>query len=599
MIRNSIRNKLIVFLLVATIIPIGTSIIITYFFTKRSIANETVQNSSNLIYQGKTNIINYLRVLEQSSLLVYNDFTLYEIIDYGNTDYLSRSEIFRGLQTITNSVKEIEQTYLYIAESNRSYIISQGKADRDEGPSDKYRPEMGSAEVRLEPTHPSHNYNIGRFFYTPPPVTVITLHRSIRNALTQEELGSLSIDFNIDAIRSISDQLYTSGEEELYILDKEGTVVYGPDPAKWGQTLNEDWVRHLMAMPDGKGSFEWRSKSFSGMNVFERMETPYMDWTLVKQIPYEKLNRNAREITMINTFITSLFLVVVISATVFISFRFTEPIKNLIGYINKIQTGNMQVDIQVTSSDEIGVLARRFRLMMQTINNLIVSEYKLDIANKTNQLKALQAQINPHFLYNSLQSIGTLALQNQGPKVYSLLSSLAKMMRYSMNTNEAFVPLKQEIDHVKSYLELQMQRFENGLTVHYDIADNTLNISVPKMILQPLAENYFKHGFNPSEKSGVLRIKSSLKSGRELELVVEDNGKGIEPELLEQLQRKLTRQPDLPVEPSESIGLVNVSSRLQLYYPGASMKLEPVEPSGVRVVLTIPVAPTPDSESQF
>ncbi|MFE5318681.1 sensor histidine kinase [Paenibacillus sp. NPDC056579] len=594
MIRNSIRNKLIVFLLVATIIPIGTSIVISYFFTKQSITNEAVKNNSNLIFQGKANIINYLRVIEQNSLSVYNDAVLYSIIEDGDTDYLSTSEIFRGMLTIANSIKEIKQTYLYIASSNRSFLISQGNPGRNEGSSDKYHPDMGSSVVRLEPTHLSHDYKMGSLFYVPPS-TVITLHRSIRNALTQQELGILSIDFSIDVIASISKQLYTLGEEELYILDKEGTVVYGSDPSLWGKVLNEDWVNYLRELPDGKGSFEWKSKSFAGMHIYERMETPYMDWTLVKRIPYESLYKNARELTMINTIISSLFLVIVITATLFISFRFTAPIKNLIGYINKIQTGNMHVDIQVSSNDEIGILARRFRIMMQTINELIMSEYKLDIANKTNQLKALQAQINPHFLYNSLQSIGTLALQHQAPKVYSLLSSLAKMMRYSMNTNETQVPLKQEIDHVKSYLELQMQRFENELTVSYKVSPDTLNIHVPKMILQPLVENYFKHGFDPSEKTGTLYIAAAITGNGELELVVEDNGKGIEPELLSKLQRRLGQRPELPVDPTESIGLVNVSSRLQLYYPGASMKLEAAEPSGVRITLTIPLA-LPDSE---
>ncbi|WP_028551177.1 cache domain-containing sensor histidine kinase [Paenibacillus sp. UNC451MF] len=588
MIRNSIRNRLIIFLLAATIIPISTSMVITYFFTKQSISGETIASNSNLIYQGKTNIMNYLRVIEQSSLSVYNDTTLYKIIESGDSDYISISEISRGLQTLFNSVKEIKQTYLYIAQSDRSFSILLGNPLRNEGARDKYHPDMLNSELRLEPTHLIHDYKMGGIFYVPPS-SVITLHRSIRNALTQQELGILSIDFSVDVIRSISEQLYTPGQDELYILDSDGTVVYGTDPAAVGHVLHEEWVDHLMAMPASKGSFEWKSKPFSGIHIYERMSTPYMNWTLVKRIPYESLYKNARELTKINTLIFSLFLIVVISATLYISFRFTAPIKNLIGYINKIQTGNMQVDIQVSSNDEIGILARRFRLMMQTINNLILSEYKLDLANKTNQLKALQAQINPHFLYNSLQSIGTLALQHQAPKIYSLLSSLAKMMRYSMNTNETIVPLKQELDHVKSYLQLQMQRFENDLSVSFEVDDDTLDIMVPKMILQPLVENYFKHGFDPREKLNSLLIAGSLKERQQLELIVEDNGKGMEVEQLTKLQKQLSKHMNAAAEPSESIGLLNVSSRLQLYFPGAAMNIDACSPSGLKVTITIPL----------
>ncbi|TDG00510.1 cache domain-containing sensor histidine kinase [Paenibacillus piri] len=587
MIRNSIRNKLIIFLLAATIIPISTSIVITYYFTKQSVSSETVLSNSNLIYQGKTNMLNYLKVIEQNSLSVYNDTNLYNIIENGDTDYLSNNEIVRGLQTIANSVKEIKQTYLYMRKSDRAFMIAQGNPHRNEGPGPKYQPDMGAAELKMEPTHPSHDYKSGSLFYI-PPTTVITMHRKIFNAVTQENLGSLSIDFDIDVIRSICEQLYTQGQEELYILDNDGKVVYGGNPQEWGHTLQGDWVGHLLSAPATAGSFEWKSEQFAGIHIYDRMRTPYMEWTIVKRIPYNHLYKSARDLTKINTLIFIMFMVVVISATLYISFRFTSPIKNLLGYIGKIQSGNMQVDIRVTSNDEIGILARRFRLMMQTINNLIESEYKLDIANKTNQLKALQAQINPHFLYNALQSIGTLALQHQVPKIYSLISSLAKMMRYSMNTNETLVPLKQEIDHLQSYLELQLQRFENELDVTIHVSRQTLDILIPKMILQPLVENYFKHGFDPRERKGKLRIAGSLTESGGLELVVEDNGKGIDPDRLLRLQKLVSLPPGEIGESSQSIGIINVHLRLQLYFQGATMKLESCDPTGVRVTLVIP-----------
>ncbi|NOU92173.1 HAMP domain-containing protein [Paenibacillus sp. LMG 31456] len=587
MIRNSIRNKLIVFLLAATIMPISTSIVITYYFTKQAVSNETIQSNSNLIYQGKTNIMNYLKAIEQNSLNVYNDNTLYTIIYNGDTDYLSYNETVRGLQTIANSVKEIKQIYLYMAKSNRSILISQGNPNRNDSPGPKYQPEMNNAEVKLQPTHWNHDYKVGSLFYF-PPTTVVTMHRTLLNSLTQERLGILSIDFSIEVIKSISEQLYTLGQDEFYILDNDGAVIYSTNPKEWGQVLQEPWVDHLLSMPESSGSFEWKSKPFTGIHIYDRMSTPYMEWTLVKRIPYEHLYKNARDLTKINTLIFILFMVVVISATLYISFRFTSPIKNLMGYISKIQSGNMQVDIQVTSNDEIGILARRFRMMMQTINNLIEREYKLDIANKTNQLKALQAQINPHFLYNGLQSIGTLALQHQAPKIYSLISSLARMMRYNMNTNETLVPLRQEIDHIKSYLELQMQRFEDELDVTFQVTEQTLDILIPKMILQPLVENYFKHGFDPREKKGALLIAGEITEDNQLKLIVEDNGRGIDPKQLIILQKQLSLQPDEIAETSESIGLLNVHLRLQLYFQGASMKLDPCYPTGVRVTLVIP-----------
>ncbi|NHN29209.1 cache domain-containing sensor histidine kinase [Paenibacillus agricola] len=598
---SSIRNKLIVFLLAATIIPISTSIIITYLFTKQTVSNEAVLSNSNLIRQANKNLLNYLKVIEQSSLSVYNDNTFYTIIENGDTDYLSNNEITRGLQTIANSVKEIRQTYLYMSESKRSLLISERNPVPGNGSQPQYQPATKGAEVYLEPTHLSHDYGMGRLFYAPPS-TVITLHRSIRNSLTQKELGTVSIDFGLEVIRSICEELYTRGEEELYILDEKGTVIYGANPDLLGKVLDEQWVRHLTTLPHQYGSFESNSKQFAGVHIYERLSAPYMNWTMVKQIPYDSLYRNAREITLINALIFSLFLIVVISATLYISFRFTAPIRNLLGYISKIQTGDMQVDIQVTSNDEIGVLARRFRLMMQTINNLIMSEYKLDIANKTNQLKALQAQINPHFLYNSLQSIGTLALQHEVPKIYQLLSALAKMMRYSMNTNESRVELLQELNHVKAYLQLQLQRFENELAVRYDIEESALSLEIPKMLLQPLVENYFKHGFDHRNPSNLLIVSCRwAPDGQNAILVIEDNGIGMPQArfeaLLQQLEQQLEQQADLfdkdrdkDPELESHIGLYNVKNRLLLYFNGnADLQIERVVPSGFRVTLRVPI----------
>jgi two-component system sensor histidine kinase YesM len=590
MIRSSIRNKLIVFLLVATIVPISTSIIITYFFTKQTVSNESVISNSNLIHQANKNMMNYLNVIEQSSLSIYNNSTLYSIIENGDTDYLSRSEITRGVLGIANSVKEIRQVYLYMAKSERSLLISERNPVPSEGPPPKYT-QANNAEVFMEPTHVSHDYGTGRLFYAPPS-TVITLHRSIRNAITQKELGTLSIDFDLEVISSICEELYSQEQEELYILDEKGTIIYSADTASLGHVLNEQWVQHLISQNANSGSFEFKSKQFSGVHIYERMTAPYMNWTLVKRIPYESLYKNARELTIINAMIFSLFLIVVISATLYISFRFTTPIRNLLGYISKIQTGNMDVDIQATSNDEIGILARRFRLMMQTINNLITSEYKLDIANKTNQLKALQAQINPHFLYNALQSIGTLALQHGAPKIYQLLSALAKMMRYSMNTNESIVTMQQELNHVKAYLQLQLQRFENELTVRYDIEESTQSLQIPKMLLQPLVENYFKHGFDHRNPHSQLIVSSTWTGdGKHVKLVIEDNGRGMPQEqfdaLLEQLKQNLDPFDN---EQASHIGLYNVKSRLLLYFNGeADMRLDQPEQGGFRITLLFPV----------
>lgn len=590
MIRSSIRNKLVLFLLAATIVPITTSIFITYFYTKQSVMSETKSTNSSLIYQGQTNIVNYLNIIQQTSLFVYNDPKLFEIVEHGLTDYLSDKEVFRGMQVMSHSIKEIYQVYLHMAKRNRSHLILNDRT-RSEAIDSEHVPELEPGQAWLEPSHRSHDYGLNPF--TPeyvPPATVITLHRSIYDVASKQVLGTLSIDVNLDVIASISEQLYTKSGEELYILDDKGTVVYGPREEQIGRVLEDRWVPYMLGLPEPKGSFEWKGGDFKGIQLYERMSTPYMNWTLVKRISDEALYQSARQITLINSLVYSLFLVVVIAATVYISFRFTNPIRKLIGYINKIQSGHLNVAIDLTGGDEFGVLARRFRLMMQTLNDMILREYRLELANKTNELKALQAQINPHFLNNALQSIGTLALQQDQRKIYSLISSLGKMMRYGMNTNDTVVPLTMEADYVKAYLELQKQRFGEGLQYRFELEPDAAAVKVPKMILQPIVENYFKHGFDSPERDGSILIAAQIAADGRLRIAVSDNGRGMPQDDLAMLQNKLGTGWQTRVDGEESIGLLNVLARLKLYFNDhARIELENVVPNGMKVILWIPL----------
>jgi two-component system sensor histidine kinase YesM len=231
---------------------------------------------------------------------------------------------------------------------------------------------------------------------------------------------------------------------------------------------------------------------------------------------------------------------------------------------------------------------------MQRINQLIIREYRLELASKTNQLKALQAQVNPHFMNNALQSIGTLALQNGDRKVYSLISSLGKMMRYHMRADSTSVPLSAELDYVRSYLALQRQRFDENLHYHIEADERAGAVRVPKMILQPLVENVFKHGIQPALGPGEIDISCRMAEPSLLEIRVADNGAGMEEEERIRLQAVLDRtasalEPD--GEEGGRIGLINILSRLRLYFNDqVQMKLENRTPRGLRVTITIPLS---------
>ncbi|MDB5054655.1 MAG: hypothetical protein JWM44_2705 [Bacilli bacterium] len=579
MLKTSIRKKLIIFLFIATVAPMLLSMLITYTFTENSVTDQSIRQNTNLLFQGSNNLINYMNTINQSSLSVYTDGDFLRILEAGSDDFDNRSRVFNTLQGITRSLKEIYQVYLYTIENKGSTLVI-----HDHSPQRTYgdTKSFNTTPTFIEPSHISTNYGVSTSFYSAPE-QVISFHRTIFREPSTTPLGYISIDVKLDAIRELCDQLYQHDKEDLYLLDENGIIIYANNADLIGSNLQQAWISQVMGSTQTAGYFKGTGK----MDMFQKLKTSDMNWTLVKRIPYQALYHDARQLTQINIYIAAFTLIIIIIATLFVSFRITKPIKQLLRYINQIQAGKLNVQIQVTSSDEIGVLAKRFGEMMDHINNLVLREYKLNLANKTNQLNALQAQINPHFMNNALQSIGTLALQQDAPQVYGLITSLANMMRYSMNVRENIVPLSKEIDQAKAYLTLQKQRFLEQFNVVMDIDEASLPILVPKMILQPLIENYFKHGFEPSLGIGELLISCKLTAPSLLKIIVMDNGRGMTEQQLEELRYQLKLEPDENLE-SDSIGLINVQNRLKLHFEQAvSIEVESSIPNGIILTITI------------
>jgi two-component system sensor histidine kinase YesM len=601
MLRNTIRNKLMLLLLVATILPIATSMVISYSATKRSISEEAYEKNARLLSLARTNLLNYMHNINQKSLAVYNSInvprSLYYILEHnmenevfpnGLTDLISNRNLLKDhLLNIYQSVSEFHQVRLHVVKINTTYLLQSDDVIKAGVPTGALPATL--KKTMLEPTHLNHSYGLDFKTYNKEEL-VFTLHRPIFRAPSEELLAELSIDIRLNVLADLNRQLYDEDQETFYIVDANGSTILSSKESAVGTRLDESWLDKMRGTELENGYIHWEDNNFSGIIFYDRVQTPYMDWYLIKQTPYKHLYKTAEGITRINTWVGAIFLAIAVIATLFISFRFTKPLLSLIGYVNQIERGNLHVDIDIKSNDEIGLLSRRFRSMMQTINNLILKEYRLELANKTNQLKALQAQVNPHFLYNALQSIGTVALQHKDQQLYSLVTSLGKMMRYNMNTGESIVALSQEFNYVQAYLDLQKQRFDTSLEIEFRMQPEAQSILVPKMILQPLVENFFKHGFrHRSDCPARLTISCSIEENH-LNIRVTDNGEGMTEERLNIVNQQLRAENGILGGQESGIGLLNVLSRLQLHFhESAAITLSNLSPEGLCVDVYIPL----------
>jgi two-component system sensor histidine kinase YesM len=215
--------------------------------------------------------------------------------------------------------------------------------------------------------------------------------------------------------------------------------------------------------------------------------------------------------------------------------------------------------------------------------------FGIELEKKKSELAFLRSQINPHFLYNTLEAITGIAVVEGQSKIKTMTRSLSNIFRYSIKGGDV-VPLREEIRMIESYVQIQQIRFADRFSVHYALSEEALAFAIPKMILQPLVENAVYHGFEPTLKSGELWIKGFVDEQGKLTVTVEDNGTGMEPERLEELRDRMTSSASgMPeVEDGGSIGLVNVNNRIKLMFGSEyGISMESVFGSGTQVRLTI------------
>lgn len=602
---TSIRTKLIVFLLVPTLICIMATMYVSYSHTTKSLRDRAVDENKNLLYQGYKNINSLLQEINRMSLNVYSDGDFYRLLEAGYDDLSSDIAIYNSLSYISTSLPHLSQVYLYSVKDSKATLITDNTTPKRWLAAAPYHQSSlsGSSPVSVQSTHLSNAYGLRLPLTQFIPEPVFTLHRRIERIPTSQALGYLSIDVKLAALSEIVDQLYEQDQEKLYLVDSSGRLVYSQTTGLLGKPLNAAWYNSQIAdSTQMQGYFEQDSSVF----IYQKIDSISLGWTLVKQIPVSYLFREAKEAAAINLLLLALLLVTIIVLTILVSFRITAPIKQLTRYMNQVQTGNLNIEIRPAGNDEIGVVTEHFRSMMDTINNLILREYRLELASRTNELRALQSQINPHFLNNTLQIIGTLALELKVPQIYGLLSALAKMMRYSMYNDEKVVTVQNELDHVKAYIQLQKERFENKFSFRCEVEEPLLQALMPKMILQPIVENYFKHGFQLDRQDGYMEINVTGLTPERMEISIANNGLPIPAGRLEALRKELEQSstaeerellqnagqdsPSRRDAPGTGIGLGNVLARLRLVCgDNALLTVDNLKAGGVIIRLEIDI----------
>ncbi|MDY3919664.1 MAG: sensor histidine kinase [Candidatus Limivivens sp.] len=300
----------------------------------------------------------------------------------------------------------------------------------------------------------------------------------------------------------------------------------------------------------------------------------------------EVLKKSVRIMDRQAVAIVLLICILAVFLGVLISSQFHRRMKALVEAMQRVERGQLDTEVLVASEDEIGQISASFNEMCKKLQNYIDQVYSAEIQRKNAQLNALQAQIDPHFLYNTLESIKSQALKSGDHEAANMVCLLGNLFRWSSNFQEKIVYLEDELDYVRSYLELMNYRFANQLDIDVSIEERYLDYGIPKLILQPIIENTIRHGFSGTGEKKIVGIVVKQKQEK-LEITVFDNGKGISKEKLRKIQEGLEEHP--LNETGAGVGIRNVHQRIRLMFGSSwGLMIRSIENMGTAIKIVLP-----------
>ena len=567
---------------VLSVLLLGAVIIITVIslsYTRQSVFENSSLYTQTIIQQMNQNIDSYIDYMENTSYLVSSNEDVQKYLFGDTADPEARDRILSQFETILDSRSDILNLGI-IAENGRM-LINNGQRltnqDLDIHSQEWYTNALeGRESVYLTSSHVQHIISGERPW-------VITLSRGIRNkemGTGQEKEGVFFIDLNYSAISELCDQSMVGNQGYAFIVDADGNIVYHPQQQ---QLYNELQTENIdLVMNAGSDIVTWGDGINKKMYSISRSEKT--GWTVVDCVRVEELLRRSNEAQSIYVLVAIGLMAVALFFSRFVAKSITLPIQRLCDSMERVKEGDFSVsDIVVDSENEIGSLTKSFNVMTQRIHELMAQNIREQEAKRKSELKALQSQINPHFLYNTLDSIIWMAEGKKNEEVVLMTASLARLLRQSISNEDELVSIGQEIEYARGYLTIQKMRYKDKLEFWIEVEPSILNIRLIKLVLQPVIENAIYHGLKYKESRGLLLVKGFMKNGNAV-LQVIDDGVGMDQETLDHIYER--HKVDYH---SNGVGIYNVQKRLQLYYGneyGIVYESKPGE--GTTATITIP-----------
>ena len=549
-IQSVIFATVAVLVLSAVVIVTGVSM----KFTNTSIFENSSEYTHTIIQQMNQNIDSYIDYMENIAYLISSNEDVQDYLFDEKIDNEGRYRILNQLQTILDSRSDIRNVGI-ISKNGRMLINDGSKSvnqDLDLNTQEWY------ATALEKPNGPILTSSHVQHIISGERPWVITLSRGIRDRSgSGEKEGVFFIDLNYSAISELCDQSTVGTKGYAFILDAKGNIVYHPQQQ---QLYNELQTENISLIMDTDEDTVLTGTGNDG-KLYSISRSEKTGWTVVDCTNVKELLSKSRQAQSVYVLTAIILVIEALLFSRFMARSITLPIQKLRDSMKKVQEGDFSVsDVVVDSKNEIGSLTKSFDVMTHRIHELMEQNVHEQEEKRKSELKALQSQINPHFLYNTLDSIIWMAEGKKNEEVVLMTASLARLLRQSISNEDEVVPIANEVEYARGYLTIQKMRYKDKLEFQIEVDSSILYIPLIKLVLQPIIENAIYHGLKYKESKGLLIVKGFMKDGNAV-LQVIDDGVGMDEETLAHIYDKHKVNYH-----SNGVGVYNVQKRLKLYY---------------------------------
>jgi two-component system sensor histidine kinase YesM len=522
---KSRRIQTTIALAFATLVFVTTVVIalLSYSFTQQAVRRTSRDYTEQLITQVQTNIDSYITHMENIAEVVQLNDQVQTYFRGGNElGAAARTEYRSRISTFLNSISRTrEDISLILIAGDDGRVLTNDpdmelNSSIDIAEQDWYaaaQAHSGNAVISS-----SHVQNIVEGEYR----WVITLSRTVNDPQTGAGYGVMLVDLNFSVINDLLSNISLGKKGYLFIVDSTGRIVYHPRQELLYSNLEREHIDRVLEGRDG--SFAVTDEK--GERIYTVRTSGQTGWKTVGVNYASELVQNRATIQRYYIYWALACMVVAVFVSVLISHRLSQPIMRLRTSMQAVEQGSFDVTADVSARNEIGALAKDFNIMVAQIKELMRRNAEEQEQKRKSELMALQNQITPHFLYNTLDSVIWMAEGKQYANVVTTVSALARLLRLSVSRGDELISIRDEIEHIKNYLTIQKLRYRDKLDFMIDVDEDVLQLRTPKVILQPLVENAIYHGIKNKEGGGRVTVHGGRR-GSDVVLVVRDDGVGM------------------------------------------------------------------------